>query len=288
MHFTADRNGKIEKEDSMQDRLLDVLYGHRIGRMLVKPLILPVVTRTGGRILDSRISALLIPLFIRHCKIDMNDYEKAAYRSYNDFFKRKLAEGARRIEAEEHLFISPCDSRASVYKIDKDLVFHVKHTKYTVQSLLRSKKLAERFAGGYVWVFRLCVDDYHRYIYVDDGTVSKNYRIPGVFHTVNPAAGEVLPVYKENTREFCLVKSAHFGLLLQMEVGAMFVGRIENRPGERKVFRGEERGNFAFGGSTVILMTQRGEVLPDGDILRYSKSGVETKVRAGERIGVHK
>ena len=72
---------------------------------------------------------------------------------------------------------------------------------------------------------------------------------------------------------------------LQMEVGAMLVGRIENAPGERTVRRGEEKGNFAFGGSTVIVMTQKGQVLPDGDILRHSKSGVETRVKLGEHVG---
>ena len=73
-----------------------------------------------------------------------------------------------------------------------------------------------------------------------------------------------------------------------MEVGAMFVGRIENAAGERMVERGEEKGYFAFGGSTVILLTQKGAVLPDGDLLRHSKSGIETKVRLGEQVGIQR
>lgn len=285
MHLTADRKGKVEKEHSLQDCLLEALYSHRAGRMLVRPLTAPGISRVAARILDSRLSAVVIPLFICHHSIAMEDYELVEYRSFNEFFKRKLAEGARIVQQAQNIFVSPCDSRLSVYKIDDACVFSVKHTKYTVGSLLKSKKLAQRFAGGFVWVFRLCVDDYHRYIYVDDGSVSKHYRIPGVFHTVNPAANEVFPIYKENTREYCLLKSEHFGTVLQMEVGAMLVGRIENHPGDRAVRRGEEKGNFAFGGSTVIVMTQKGQVLPDGDILRYSRSGVETKVKLGERIG---
>lgn len=285
MHLTADRRGKIEKEHSLQDCVLETLYSHRIGRMFVWLLTAPDISKIGARILDSRFSAVLIPLFIHHHSIAMEDYELVAYRSFNDFFKRKLAEGARSVQQAQNVFVSPCDSRLSVYKIDDTCVFSVKHTKYTVGSLLKSKKLAERFAGGFVWVFRLCVNDYHRYIYVDDGTVSKHYRIPGVLHTVNPAANEAFPIYKENKREYCLLKSEHFGTVLQMEVGAMFVGQIENHPGERAVRRGEEKGNFAFGGSTVIVMTQKGQVLPDGDILRYSRSGVETKVKLGERVG---
>lgn len=285
MHLTADRKGKIEKEHSMQDCLLEGLYGCRAGRMLLKPLLSPRVSRLGAAYLDSRASAFWIPLFIHHHSIPMEDYELVAYRSFQDFFKRKLAEGARDIQMEPEAFISPCDSRLSVYKIDASCTFSIKHTEYTVQRLLKNSRLASRFAGGFAWVFRLCVDDCHRYIYVDDGMTSGHYRIPGVLHTVNPAANEVYPIYKENKREYCLLKSAHFGTIVQMEVGAMFVGQIENRPSGRIVHRGEEKGNFAFGGSTVVILTQAGQVVPDGDILRHSKSGVETKVRLGEHVG---
>ena len=286
MRLTADRRGKIEKEWSMQDCLLEGLYRHKAGRMLLRPLLSPHVSRMGAKVMEARASAFLIPFFIRCHAIPMEDYELVSYRSFQDFFTRRLAEGARTVEQAPRIFISPCDSRLSVYKINDGCTFSVKHTVYTVESLLRSRRLAERFAGGFVWVFRLCVDDYHRYIYVDNGMVSKHYRIPGIFHTVNPVANDVYPVYKENRREYCLLKSEHFGTVLQMEVGAMFVGRIENGPGERVVHRGDEKGHFAFGGSTVIVMTQKGQVVPDGDLLRHSKSGVESKVKMGERVGM--
>lgn len=288
VHLTADRMGKIKKERSMQDLLLGILYGTKAGRLLLQPFTAPRVSRLGAWLLDTRASACLVPLFIRCQGISMEDYEKVHYRSFNDFFTRKLADGARSVVQEPGVFISPCDGRLSVYKVDESCSFLVKHTRYTVESLLKDQKLARRFAGGYAWVFRLCVDDYHRYIYPDDAVVSKHRRIPGVLHTVNPAANDVFPIYKENTREYCLLKTAHFQTMLQMEVGAMFVGRIENAPGERTVRRGEEKGFFAFGGSTVIILTQKGAVLPDGDLLRYSKSGTETKVRLGEQVGVRR
>ena len=134
-------------------------------------------------------------------------------------------------------------------------------------------------------MFRLCVEDYHRYIYVDNGRASEPVRIPGVLHTVNPVANDHFPVYKENTREYCVIRSEHFGRLLQMEVGAMLVGEIRNHERGRQVRRGWEKGRFAFGGSTVILMTEKGAALPDGDILENSRFGLETKVRLGERVG---
>lgn len=285
MHKTADRKGNITEENSMQDRLLEKLYHHTAGRMVLRPLVSPIVSKAGGWILSSRISTLLIPPFIRANAIDMSDYEQKKYKSYNEFFKRKLVPGARQIEMDPDIFISPCDSRLSVYRIDGQSSFCIKHTRYTAESLLKNRKLAEKYAGGCLWIFRLCVDDYHRYIYEDAGKVSRNIRIPGVFHTVNPAANDHYPIYKENTREYSLLRSENFGTVLQMEVGAMLVGKIENSSGRKLVQRGQEKGNFAFGGSTIILMTRKDKVIPDQDILENSSRGIETRVKLGERVG---
>ena len=77
----------------------------------------------------------------------------------------------------------------------------------------------------------------------------------------------------------------NFGTVLMMEVGAMMVGKIENRHQAARVRRGQEKGNFAFGGSTIILLTQKGKAMPDPDIWENSLNGIETKVRLGESVG---
>ena len=91
------------------------------------------------------------------------------------------------------------------------------------------------FEGGMLWMYRLCVDDYHRYIYPVDAKKSRNVHIPGIFHTVNPIANDHYPIYKENTREYCLLKTEKFDTLLMMEVGALLVGKIENRTQDRRL-----------------------------------------------------
>lgn len=285
MHLVADRKGAVWEEDSLQDKVLEWIYGHFWGRTFLKLFIRPKVSELGGRVLDTTFSKVLIAPFIHRYSVNMEEYEDRKYISYNDFFKRKLVPDARKAEMERGSFISPCDSRLTVCRVDRESAFSVKQTWYTVAGLLRDYKIADKYAGGYIWIFRLCVDDYHRYIYVDNGKESHRRRLSGVLHTVNPAAGDRLPVYKENTREYSLLKSENFGTVLQMEVGALLVGRIENRQEGKRVKRGQEKGNFAFGGSTVILMTQAGKVKPDEDILENSRQGIETKVRLGERIG---
>ena len=138
---TADRKGNIKKEDSFQNNLLEKIYGSVAGRMMIRPLVTPAVSTVVGKLLDSRISAAAVEPFIRLNHLDMSDYETRKYISYNDFFKRKIREGARRIDMEPGHFISPCDCRASVYPVDEKACLHIKQTRYTVEELLRNPSL---------------------------------------------------------------------------------------------------------------------------------------------------
>ncbi|MBS6195994.1 MAG: phosphatidylserine decarboxylase [Clostridiales bacterium] len=281
----ASRDGRRWEETSFQDCFLKKMYGSVIGRRLIKVLVHPAVSGLGGRVLDFSLSRFLIPGFVRRHGLHPNQWVKKEFSSYNDFFTRQLKEGQRPITGKEELLISPCDGKLSVYPITKEGRFVIKHTSYTAASLLRNRRLAKRFEEGYAFVFRLTVDDYHRYCYMDDGVKSSNYRIPGIFHTVNPAANDAEPIYKENTREYCLLHTRNFGTLLVMEVGALLVGKIHNYHGACRVHRGQEKGRFEFGGSTVIVLCEQGKVSVDRDLLKNTRDGYETLVRMGEAIG---
>lgn len=280
-----DRNGKITTEENGQDQLLQWLYTHRTGRLLIRLLIKPPVSRAAGRFLDTAASRILIGPSRKAMGISLKECEKKRFHSYNDFFTRRLRKECRPLPEDETVLISPCDGKLSVYPIDRNRRFRIKNTEYSLESLLRSRSLAERYRGGYACVFRLTVDDYHRYCYVDNGICSRPVRIPGVFHTVNPAANDVCPIYKENTREYSLLKSEHFDTVLMMEVGALMVGRIVNHNEAGAVRRGQEKGRFEFGGSTVILLFRKNAVAMDEDLLRNTGLGYETIVKMGEHLG---
>ncbi len=280
-----DRSGQTVPGDAGQDRLLERMYGTAPGRCLVRLMIRPRVSRAAGWLLDRRISALAVGPFIRRNHICMDDFEQRKFRSFNDFFTRKIREGRRPVDETPSHLIAPCDSKLTVRPIEADSRFTVKGTEYTLAELLRSGELAERFLGGTLLLFRLTVGDYHRYCYIDTGFVGENVLLPGVFHTVNPAAASRYPIYKENTRTFSLLQSEHFGAVLQMEVGAAMVGRIVNEPGRRHVTRGQEKGRFEFGGSTVIVLLQKDAAILDEDLLRNTRENAETVVRLGMRIG---
>ena len=281
-----DRKGNITIEENRQDKFLRHLYNDWGGRLCLKIIIQPFVTRLGGWFLNTRLSARMIPGFVERNHIDLSSCTRQEFASYNDFFTRRLKEGQRPVAADDSVLVSPCDGKVTVSRIGSDSRFYIKDTLYTLERLLKNKKLAKRYLGGYAVILRLTVDDYHHYCYVADGRKSANVTLPGVFHTVNPAANDVYPIYKENAREYTLLKTKQFGTILMMEVGAMMVGKITNlHKNPATVKKGQEKGNFEFGGSTIILLIQPGKVRIDYDLIENTEEGYETIVKMGERIG---
>lgn len=283
-----DRSGNVVNQETKQDSILKTLYTKRWGRMLLKPFLAPGVSRFAGAILDSRITTPFIMPFVKANQIDLSEYKPKFYSSYNDFFSREIKPEVRPIDADVRTLITPADGKLSVYPITEDLQVTIKDTPYTVAELLKNRKVARQYQEGYLVVVRLTVDNYHRYCYVADGLKGKTHFIKGVLHTVNPVANDYVPIYKENCREYCRIRTEQFGEIIQMEVGAMMVGRICNYHSVKKVTKGEEKGKFEFGGSTVILILPKDSVEIDEDLLENTKEGYETLVKMGERIGIRK
>lgn len=281
-----DRQGNILKDDKIQESIVRFLYGTYPGEGLLKILTHKGISKLAGTLLSTKMSTALIPYFVRRNNIKVREYDMSGHRSFNDFFARRLSVDARNVELNPDILISPADSKVMVYNCDENAEFTIKGLKYSFVELSQSKKLAEVFKGGQLLVFRLSVDDYHRYCYVDSGDKSQNYRILGTLHTVNPAACENAHVYRENERVISMLKSENFGLIMMMEVGAMMVGKIINYEGPTYVRKGKEKGRFEFGGSTIIIALRKGAAEIDHDILLNSQQGLETKVRYGEKIGV--
>lgn len=275
----------VEKEALRPAASLRFLYGTRAGGLLLRLFVSRFVSRAAGKILDSRFSRVFIRGYVRRHGIDLSLYEKEEYRSFNAFFTRRIRPELRPFDFSPRAFVSPCDAKLSVYTVDEGGRYEIKGFSYTAGEFLRDKALAERFRGGYCFVFRLGVEDYHRYFYIDDGVKGENVFIPGKLHTVQPAALEKRRVFAENCREYTAIRTAHFGCVVQAEVGAMMVGRIVNRDGAGTCKRGQEKGRFEFGGSTVVLFVGKDRVIPDAELLENTKRGAETVVRCGERLG---
>ena len=261
------------------------LYHTVPGRCLLQLLIRPGISRAAGWFLDRAVSRHLVRPFIRATGLSLEDYEKGPYPSFNGFFTRRVLPGRRPIGENPEELIAPCDGKLTAYPITEDAVFRIKHSDYSVEALLEDTALAETFRGGTCLIFRLTPDDFHRYCFPDDGQVLASRFIPGVLHTVRPIAFERYPVYLRNSREYTFLETVHFGNVLQMEVGALFVGRIVNHPVTGPFIRGQEKGMFEFGGSTVILLLEPDKVLVDALFFENTRNGKETVVKMGTCLG---
>lgn len=262
------------------------LYRTMPGRAILKVLTKPFLSKIAGRFLSSGMSRWLVPLFIRKHHIDMRDFKGKKFSSFNDFFTRKRADGQIDI-TPDHL-ISPCDGYLSAYPVGQDEIYHIKHIEYRLECLLKSQRLAEKFSGGTCLIFRLTPQNYHRYCYVCDGAKMASHTIPGKLHCVRPTAYASFPVFTENSREYTRIHTRQFGDIIQMEIGALLVGKIHNYPKTGPVFQGMEKGYFEFGGSTILILVQKGRLRLDRQIISNTKKGLETEVRLGEKIGVLK
>ena len=278
----VDRHGEVlVKDDAKKSQKF--LYRTFLGRVLLKILTRPFVSRLVGKYKSGRASARGVKKFIAKNNIDMSDYENRDYISFNDFFTRRIKDGARRIDDTPAHLIAPCDGKLSVYTADEKGVYPIKNSYYDIADLTGKENAAE-FYGGTILVFRLTVDDFHRYSFFDGGTAEETVKIKGELHTVNPIAMERYKVFSKNAREYTLIHTDNFGDAVFAEIGALMVGKIVNS-GKREFTRGEEKGYFEFGGSTVIVVLEKGAAIIDADIRENAAKGYETKVKSGEKIG---
>lgn len=243
-----------------------------------------------GKYCDTKLSTSKIKSFVDDFNINMNESLKSIdnFTSFNDFFTRKLKSHSRSIRGNENILISPADSRILAFEnIDINKIVQIKGSNYSFKELLSSDKLCEKYIGGSCVVFRLCPTDYHRFHFIDSGICTKTNKINGYYYSVNPIALQKIPsLFCKNKREWSILKSNNFKDILYMEVGATCVGTIvQTYTQNKEVSKGQEKGYFKFGGSTLILFFEENTVSFDKDILKQSKLGYETKVLIGEKIG---
>ncbi|MEG1647491.1 MAG: phosphatidylserine decarboxylase [Bacilli bacterium] len=270
------------KEVEISHKCVTLLYKHK-NRIILQMINRKWVSQFVGFLANRKFSTKMIGQFIKKNNIDMHEYEKKVYKNFNDFFARKIKSGKRPFSKKATDLCAPADSKLLVYKISNNLQMNIKGKTYTLNELLNNDKLALKYMNGYCLVFRLSVDDYHRYSFIDSGRVIEKKQINGIFHTVGSIAFKNHKVFKENQREYSLLETKNFDKIIQMEVGALMTGKIKNY-NINKFKRGLEKGYFLFGGSTVILIFKN-IIKIDDDILNYSKLDIEVKVKLGETIG---
>lgn len=276
---------EVVKINDKESLILRFLYNTFIGRIILLFITRVSFSKIATKFLDSRSSKILINNFIKKYNIDEGLFEDKKYKSFNDYFTRNKKKEYINIDKNPNNFICPCDCKLSVYKAN-DKKFRIKHVDYELETLLKSKVLADEYKDDYVMICRLTPDDYHRYCYIDDGYHDANKKIKGLLHTVRPIAIEQKNVFVTNSRSYTVLDTVNFGQVIQVEVGALMVGKIKNNYTNYQFKRGEEKGFFEYGGSTIILLVKKDKVKIDNYLINNTKRGYETKISIGEKIGI--
>ena len=263
---------------------LHFLYNTAVGRFVLKMLTARWLSKLCGAFLDSGLSKPLIKGFITKNGINLSDYKKETFDCFNDCFCREIKPELRPIDYEKNHLISPCDGLLSAYKITDDTVLPIKQSSYTISSLLADDEVYKKYKDGICLVFRLCVDHYHRYCYMDDLRITKKQFIKGKLHTVRPIALERYSVFVQNCREYTVMETQNFGTVTQIEVGAMLVGKIKNHHSEGEFLKGEEKGTFLYGGSTIVLLLEKDSANINPYYFSQTEKEIETPVKMGENL----
>lgn len=290
IHVFNRYTGRLEREQVLGEGYLRFIYGHPVGRLALHALVKRAFfSRWVGGMQNRPASAEAIEPFIREYGIDMEDFvvPPEGYKSFNEFFYRRLADGARPVCAGASVAF-PADGRHSGWQDASQMngVF-VKGQQFDLPALLGSVELAERYARGSIVLSRLCPTDYHRFHFVAAGVPSAPERIEGVLASVSPySLRRRLGWLWANKRERNLLQSQEAGRVLTLVIGATCVGSIFQTyvPGQ-PVAKGEEQGYFAFGGSTVMTFFEPGRVQLAADLLENTARQVETYARQGDAMG---
>jgi len=280
----------VETEPVPGEGWLRWLYETGTGQVALHALVKrSLLSRWYGWRMDRPSSRARIAPFIERYGVDASQFSlpPSAYLSFNHFFHRALAEGARPIDPGDSSVVFPADGRHMAFEnVDAVDGFLVKGDKFTVAELLGDAKAAGDFKGASMLISRLCPTDYHRFHFACSGVAGLARPVRGPLFSVNPIALRRSVRYlAQNKRVVTMLKSNTLGPVAIVEVGATMVGGIEQTYGPGAVRKGDEKGYFKFGGSCVITLFGQGRVRFARDVLENTAAGFETYARFGDRVG---
>jgi phosphatidylserine decarboxylase len=286
--FYSRKSGKIEEEKVLGELMVKMAYHPTVLPFTDKILSKKLFSNLAGWVQDQGFSSTRIQNFIQDYGIDMNEFEKVHYKTFNEFFIRKFIDGVRPFPTDDSILPAFAEARyLAVENITAKQTFRVKDAAIDLVQLLGDSEMAKQFEGGTLMIARLCPVDYHRFHFPVESEIARFYKIEGAYHSVNPDALRAKPdLLLHNERHITALNSKVFGHYALVEVGAFGVGKIiQTHSMMDTAKKGEEKGYFLFGGSTVIGVFQAGRVKLSEDLKKYSAENLETWIPLGGTLG---
>ena len=215
-------------------------------------------------------------------ELDISDARKTRFRSLQEFFTRQLKEGARRVDPDPDVVISPCDGIVGeLGQVREGSVLQAKGFPYTLMDLLGDERLVSNYLSGSFVTLRLTSGMYHRFHAPYDCRVEGVTYVSGDTWNVNPIAlRRVGKLFCKNERAIirCRLSASDY-LITLVPVAAILVASIRLHcadvllhlkyrgpneiPCDARLLKGEEMGWFQHG-STMIAFAPRGVALAAG------------------------
>ncbi len=245
-------------------------------------------TRLLGWICDRRISRLYIGRAVTRFNVNPNEADSPLnqYRTFNEFFSRRLTPGARPYDTTPGVLVSPVDCRLSAYQqVDPREGFQIKGKRVNIGELSGSEELAAEYANGVIVLARLAFSDYHRFHFPFAGEKTDSWSLSGGYESVHPCAYHQTRPILHNVRKVTILNSSTFGKTAYIEVGAFAVSSIVQTHTGPTFDKMDEKGYFKIGASAILLLLRSDQLHIDQDLIKNTEAGYETRIRAGERLG---
>jgi len=229
-----------------------------------------------------------IPSFVKEFHVDEKGWEKPIheYKNFYQFFTRKLQTKSRSFSQDKQTAIIPADGRYLFFP-NLSLVknFYIKGHKLPLEDILQDQQLVNMYKEGSGCLARLSLADYHRFHFPIEGRASAPTLIRGSLSSVHPIALTMNPmILAKNKRMITSIQNSLFGQVLYVEIGATNIGSIHHTYSFNEVVnKGDEKGFFSPGGSSILLLFEKNKILFTKDLLH--KEPLEIYCRFGQNMG---
>jgi phosphatidylserine decarboxylase len=284
--------GRMETEQVYGEKWLRRIYGNPLGKLTLHTVVKRALfSKLYGWAMDRPSSARRVAPFVKAFGLDpaeFADSDLKSYRTFNDFFYRKLKAGARPVDPRAEMAVLPADGRHLGFP-DASRVngIFAKGQTFDMGALVADRVLGERYARGTVVCSRLCPVDYHRFHFPVAGVPGEPVLAQGSLYSVNPIALRRSAAYLwQNKRQRVTIDAGPFGLVTMVSIGATNVGTIIEtyKPGQA-VAKGDEKGYFRFGGSYVATIFEPGRIKLEDDLIHAGETAVEVYAKVGSPLG---
>lgn len=239
-----------------------------------------------GKFMDGPESAKIIDEWLSDNSLKNEDFvlPLEGFKSFNEFFTRDLKPGTRPIDdaTDDAILVSPADGIinmiANELELDTEIPTKGSMT-MSLNALLDNSKYAEKFVGGSALALFLMPDNYHHYHSPTHGKIvesneragNKLFGMPDMLDMINngnPGYNKDYSVFEDFKHGYFIIQTKDYGFIAVVPIGLQTVGSVVfedeykkiNSENPKQIYKGEKLGHFKYGGSTVLLIFEKGKL----------------------------